>query len=334
MTTHEIHKDSTGPIDRERQLQLALSVVEPDYRSYPRDLLVSNDIGFSETVDAIVDEGLPRSERSRSAGLVVGGSYLESLLPELAVDVVIVVDREPFALAWQRCKQSVLRDAPTPGKFIKRILNQKTPIGQAILRSVQTRALERVGRYHYIQHPYEFPVELWLSHEQQQVGDLHFLSSDERYRHCREAMLRTPIIQSSTDLESVKDTRDLSDALAAVDSQITFANFTNAWEHSYGDGYQEGVMELPIHPGAFIAYSTSVEYIEDGFVRLHRTPLARHTRGVAPYLSACIEDLPAFEQRYSHWTAPFHLATALGVEVSGSSTGHGRPKLADNNNLV
>lgn len=296
--------ESQGLFDVAARLQAILPVEEPDFSRYVRQELATNDRHFFGTIDTLVREGLPKPDAKHSVGLVIGGGYLLSMLPELPVDIVVMNDRDPFATAWQRAKMDIMKDAETPNEFMERVLDQSTPIAQAILTYEQRIRLHRVEYCEWVQYPYRFPVDTWMQAEQDQARGWHFLSSPERYAQCREELLRKPIVFASMDLADLDKMGAMSEALRAVDTQITFANLTNASEHNPypRDSYDNGLRRLPFHPEAFVAYSSSIRYHGGDVVSVHHNPIARgSTRGIEAYLGECRKELPIYDHGPAHW---------------------------------
>lgn len=311
--------EAEGIRDVAARLQAMLPVEEPDFSRCVQQELATNDRYFIGTIDTLVREGLPKPDAKHSVGLVIGGGYLLSMLPELPVDIVVMNDYDPFAIAWQRAKMDIMKDAETPDEFMERVLDQSTLIAGAILTYEQRQALERRELCDYIQHPYRFPVDTWMELEQGNVGERHFLSSSKRYARCREALLRKPIVFAPMDLANLDHMREMAEAFRGVDAQITFANLTNASEHNPypRDSYDNGLRRLPFHPEAFVAYSSSIRYHGGDVVSVHHNPIARgSTRGIEAYLGECRKELPIYDHGPAHWNEePFRFDFVNGGEI-------------------
>lgn len=290
-------------------LQAELGQPVPHYRSFTRSWvpIETNDREFHETIDAVAEGGVPNPELSLAVGLIVGNGYLHSMLPELPVDIVVGIDESAAHAEWLRYKHQTLTQARTARSFLKELQPGRAEICDAILEREQKANLVRINRYHYEQAPYEYPVNRWFDEESEETGQYHFLANHSRYKTARHAAQETPLVTAEIEVFNPADMKRLTGALANIGAQVTFANFTNVWEYRPGDKAValESMASLPLHPQALIAYSSSVEYLDDGYIQTPHIPISHQARGFGEYAERAVKDAKYFHTATGGYEEPF-----------------------------
>ena len=252
--------------------------------------LTANDQNFGSTVDNFAQA--PRATRKAHAvGVVIGNGYINSILPELPVDGVVMLDNFAAVHSYQRMSGGALLRSETPDEYRWRTDHGRTPFTEEIMQREKRDKLVRINRFHYEQTPYGYPVDRWLQDEADVLGDRHFLSSQERYKACRKAYRRAPVAYSNTDVFDVAAMQEVGDAIRETGGEVAFINMTNV--HEYGRGRTEAlgaaIGALPLHDEVFVAYSSCTIQDESGAFKHTSPPQAAWTNGVENYLKFCAE---------------------------------------------
>lgn len=86
------------------------------------------------------------------------------------------------------------------------------------------------------------------------------------FKECKATVLEKQIITGAVDLRNVRALEQLGDALRQNGAEITFANFTNVWEHT-GSSIEETLPHLPFNKDAPILFSSRV-YTDGGYPKM------------------------------------------------------------------
>lgn len=238
-----------------------LEATNQGFESKPTEHVHKNDEGYGHILREISDSDV-ESEKTR-VGIVVGNGAVLSSLPEIPADVIIMSDYNPFIHQWTEFTQRVLSESDSIDEFKKKVYDQQNPLYSESYRE----GLER---------------------EMADLGERHFLSSEDRFQKCKETLARKKLIMGALDLRNDDALRSLAEALTKDNSEITFANLTNVWEHA-GNSMEQAIPNLPFHPEARILFSSRA-YTERFFPKM---------MGVCKGLAKYIENA---KSAYSFWT--------------------------------
>ncbi|WP_419418456.1 hypothetical protein ACNVED_07775 [Legionella sp. D16C41] len=152
---------------------------------------------------------------NKTIGLVVGNGYILSLLPDLAVDDVILTDIEPAVHHF------IL--------FIKDlILNTETK------DFLQKRAEIITKINHYCGKIKSFKLlseEDTLASEITALGDKHFLANEERFNECKKALQEKDLLPIKLNILDYKSVKKLAELLEEKGVKISFINITNVGDY-------------------------------------------------------------------------------------------------------
>jgi len=264
----------------------------PNVRSYAAlSYIAPNDANFAATIeDAAVRTPSPTGENALALGVIVGNGYVNSIVPELPVDVVAMVDNDGCVLDWQRYVGACVRACPTAANFWERFADEAAypkRIAQ-ILDLVKT-----AGTLQDITKRFEY--------EREAFGPRHFLASEQRYQECRQAMLRTPFVYANANFVDVPTMQKVGAGLASA-GEVTFFNPTNMVEHLLTHeypAYLQGLGMLPVHQQVFVAYSSFVYQKSDGEMTITVPPRSCWTQGMDNYVAdyqASLQWLPRYQE--------------------------------------
>lgn len=238
-----------------------LETTNQGFEGRPTEHVHKNDEGYGHILREISDSDV-ESEKTR-VGIVVGNGAILSSLPEIPADVIIMIDYNPFIHRWTQFTQRVLAGSSSIDAYKEKVYGQQNPL-------------------------YSESYKEGLEREMADLGEKHFLSSEDRFQKCKDTLARKKLLMGTLDLRNVDALRSLAEALTKDNSEITFANFTNVWEHA-GNSMEQAVSNLPFHPEARILFSSRA-YTERFFPKM---------MGVCRGLSKYIENA---KSAYSFWT--------------------------------
>lgn len=130
--------------------------------------------------------------------------------------------------------------------------------------------------------------------ERKTLAGHHFLTDEQRYQACREAMAKTPFVYVNVDLTDPVVVAKVGEVLAGA-GEITFLNATNVADYippsrpEEYDRYQEAMRTLPFHPEAFVAFSSFVFRAENGDPSITSPPVCYWASGLEEYLDSYTE---------------------------------------------
>lgn len=226
--------------------------------------ILGNDANFVSVIEP-AHLRTPVPDRAMAAiGVVVGNGSITSLRPELPVDAVVMLDAYPPVHDWQRYSDAALAACPTPRAYLDCVTKDDhlPRLGLADKRS----------------------IEALLADERHVLGSYHFLSSEYRYTACRAAALAKPVLHATVDITDQAAMSGMGTAFTEANAQVTFLHTTNVAEYVAEEleAYQGSLKSLPIHPSAFIIWSSGVRIEEDG--PAITAPTARWSIGLNSYL--------------------------------------------------
>lgn len=187
--------------------------------------LVSNDEGYLE-IDQNIKANL--AEKYGGIGVFVGSGGLFSLLPDLPLDVAVLVDIDPSILKFHRMLEQKILESGSPEE-VKSWL-----------------ASEEIAR--------EYPVINQLLDEADKFGELHW-TNPARFQKVQNALRKRHVVYIAADVVNEEFGQALTHVADTYDEKIRFANFTNV--HSYVSSGAMGILSTwPFDKNAAIIYSS------------------------------------------------------------------------------
>jgi hypothetical protein len=246
-----------------------------------------------------------QDERPMQVAVIVGSGYLFSILPELEVDIVLVVDNNRFVLNWMERSIDLILNSATPRLYLDRLADDSEPVVAALEQARNEGELwdwsdRHPGEalYSGVESVVRIERQRFEPCRQTQRAPLHFLSSIPsdpywgqvlrgngnmtRYPQCRRAVGNTPIITVNMDIRDGCAVEHVASAIRREGAVITYFSATNVAQFG-------GPITLRDWPIAFgdmpIMRSTRVE---GG--RVKWSPAATFSRGAAAYEAAVAQE--------------------------------------------
>lgn len=200
----------------------------------PNEHIHKNDEGLGYIIEQIHNYDV-ETDKLR-VGIVVGNGAILSVLPDVPADVLIIIDYNPFILEWTGFTLQALIQSQSPKEYKQRVYSETNPLYAELVKK-------------------GLKPDDGLQRELQDLGAKHFLSSESRFQECREAARRKKLLMARVDLRDRDYLRQLGDVIREQNGEVTFANFTNVWEHA-GSGLADSLQELQFSPQATILHSS------------------------------------------------------------------------------
>src|SRR5436190_23566468 len=181
--------------------------------------LLTNDYGYSKYAQAVNEA---RQSDTGGMGIFVGSGGLLSMLPDLRLDLAVVVDKNPSVIALNRYLATIVSAAQSPdealGLLSQELENPTIPDIEHIMRFVEPE-------YIYV----------CLEGEANRYDANHW-TDPNRFIEARQALQDTSLVWARSDIRDANFRNSLNIITERYDLPLTFANFTNV--HQWFDGYQ------------------------------------------------------------------------------------------------
>jgi hypothetical protein len=192
-------------------------------------------------------EHLPETPKDVTrAGLIIGDGALFSFAPELQenLDMVVMVDNNGFVSDWREDALQMMAVSDTPSRFL-------TNVVYGSMQHMMNRAFHSANTT-----PAEELEAAWRV-QGDSTESYHFLSNQERFTRCKEALATLPIISAVVDLGNPEQVNVLNRGLTDIGARIPYANFTNVMEHNAHRflALAADVETLPFTDPAVVMYS-------------------------------------------------------------------------------
>ncbi|MBI2589265.1 hypothetical protein HYW35_03660 [Candidatus Saccharibacteria bacterium] len=171
---------------------------------------VSNDQGFKDLAPIIQDR--LRSIRG-GIGLFIGAGGMLSILPELQLDRVLMVDYNPHVLSFNADLAELISHSNMPAEVIKSLWD-KAYAGSKLDPA-------NSDSYSHIQYLIKM-----IGLEAGEYGDYHWTDLD-RFARTQEALRSTPVSWIAADVTSIGFGERLQSYTAETGTRISFANLTS-----------------------------------------------------------------------------------------------------------
>ncbi|WP_131783851.1 hypothetical protein [Legionella gresilensis] len=177
----------------------------------------------------------------KAIGLIVGNGYILSLLPDLAVDDIILIDIEPAVHHF------IL--------FVKDLI-----LNTEAKDFVQARADIITKINHYCEKIKSFKLlseEDTLASEIKALGDKHFLANEERFNQCKKALQEKDLLPIKLNILDYKAVNKLAELIKEQEAVISFINITNMGDYDRFRALPDILACLPLAK-EFVIISTSL----------------------------------------------------------------------------
>lgn len=212
-----------------------LSVEELLIEREPSCHIHANDLGYGDALANVADSDV-QTDKLR-IGIIVGNGAVLSSLPNVPADLLMVVDNNSFICDWTRFTADALKQTKSTQEYRELVYSVTNSLYGECLEAGET--------------PYE-----GLQDELQNLGARHFLSGEDRFDECRRTLERKQLFALAADLRDSNYLTMLGNTIRSQGGEITFANFSNVWEHACGGEYLiDSLSTLPFHQQAEILYS-------------------------------------------------------------------------------
>ncbi|MGQ3890210.1 hypothetical protein ACQUW5_14440 [Legionella sp. CNM-1927-20] len=178
---------------------------------------------------------------NKAIGLIVGNGYILSLLPDLAVDDIILIDIEPAVHHF--------------------ILFVKDLILNTEAKDFSQKRAEIVTKInHYCEKIKSFKLlseEDTLASEIKALGDKHFLASEDRFNQCKKTLQEKDLLPIKLNILDYKAVKKLAELLKEQEATISFINITNMGDYDRFRALPDILACLPL-ANEFVIISTSL----------------------------------------------------------------------------
>ncbi len=219
--------------------------------------LVANDVAIKHVVQVGAAYTPWPTRGKKSVALIVGNGFVNSILPEVPTDHVLLVDKSSNVLRWQQRCGRILLQATDAQQYRRQVVADDDPLSKDLDQRARGHLHRRYRGRPWEQPEHRHPAADWLEGEAERLEELHFLSSPTRYAACQEDYKQKRPVLAQVDLTSDTGMTRLSDTLADHNLQITYTNLTNVHEwtdDAYGQ-YMQLLGSLPFHTDAFVGFS-------------------------------------------------------------------------------
>lgn len=167
------------------------------------------------------------------------------MLPELPVEGVVIVDKNPFVGELNHLLVESIVESDTPEEVFEAIKLKYTLGQHAVLRDLHDL---------YGNADVDEALMPWFHNEARNYGDYHWSASD-RFPQVRDALSSKLLVTVNADITNPGFAQALRNTLYSHNEVITYANFTNvhAW---IGAAAMKFVQDLPFHEDVTILYSS------------------------------------------------------------------------------
>lgn len=227
-----------------------LSGFEPIERNFA-GTLITNDEGYVEALVAI--SGV-QTERLQ-LGIFIGSGGVLSLLPDLPIDIAILVDRNTAVLDLNGLLISIVRESFNPNQVLRRLTSKKTRNNDPAIKGV-------VDIYEDLK-----LTKAFLTHEIREFGDLHW-TNKKRFVEVKRALDDKPITPISADITNSDFASHLVTISADHNAEIAFANFTNV-HHWVEPKTMDFIKEWPFAAIPQIMYSSHEGRLVGDWPKVH-----------------------------------------------------------------
>lgn len=229
--------------ERLRQTRVEFLVLSGRFGEIERRVdgtLISNDEGFAELIPSL-QKTFERKPR-KGVGLFVGSGGVPSLLPELPINIPLVVDKNKAVLELSELLSGLIVEEASPEAVLSKIrsaeIREKYPIINDIVSEFGNLDL----------------IDGFLKKEGRQYGQFHW-TNPQRFLAAQAALKERPLVHIAADITSPDFATALTEVSRKNGQPITFANFTNlhSWLKPRSMSFLKG---FPIETDAPVAFAS------------------------------------------------------------------------------
>lgn len=174
--------------------------------------LIPNDQGYEELIPEL-QTTFKQRERN-GIGFFVGAGGVASLLPELPIDIPLVVDRNKAVLELAALLNTLIATENSPEAVLAKIKSPEIRERYPIIRDI----ISTFGDLDCI--------DVFLQSEAKQYGQFHW-TNPQRFPVVQNALRERPPLYIAADISNPDFSATLKDISSRQGQSITFANFTN-----------------------------------------------------------------------------------------------------------
>jgi hypothetical protein len=201
--------------------------------------LISNDEGYSIIMSKLREQLTTKKE---GIGMVIGSGGLASLLPELPVDTVLMLDMNPAVLELNKVIFELIKSSESPDEVFRKLTDPAFRSRTQILKDIDS-IYEDIDI-----------TTAYIRQESIQYGDQHW-SNLSRFNLVKEALLKKPVVFIAADIANLEFGKALGVVSKKYNEKVSFVNFTNV--HTWiKPTTMDFINEWPIEPDAAILYSS------------------------------------------------------------------------------
>lgn len=182
-----------------------------------------------------------QQDNNRNIGLVVGNGYILSLLPDLSVSDIILIDIEPAVHHFILFIKDLILDTKE-NDFSKKRDEIKLKINQYCQKIKTYRLLTE---------------EDTLESEMDALGSRHFLFSEERFNQCKKALIEKDLLPIKLNILDYKSVNKFAAIIRKEGLEISFINVTNVGDYDRFRILYHNLICLPLAKD-FAVVSTSL----------------------------------------------------------------------------
>lgn len=201
--------------------------------------LISNDEGYKDIVPELRER---MANQHGGIGIFIGSGGLLSLLPDLPIDIALLLDKNPAVLEINEVIATLIEGSASPDEVLQRLASPDFRAQNQVLKDID----EFYGKIDI--------ATAFIRKEAREYGEYHW-SNPTRFMQVKEALRRKPVAYVATDITS----RDFGTALSTIaqhyGERIPFANFTNvhSWIKPTGMDF---IRSWPFQTEATVLYSS------------------------------------------------------------------------------
>jgi hypothetical protein len=167
-------------------------------------------------------------QQKKKVALVVGNGNIISLLDQLPVEAVLLLDIEPAL----HCFVWYVRSLVLAVEEIKNF------------EEVRAELIQKMADFCYEEKGSANRKPL-INKEIKYVGQLHFLANEKRFRSCQKALKTKPLLPVNIDIFDSEQMEDFS-SLLQKNMKVNFINFTNVADYDYHRALEHSLRKLPV----------------------------------------------------------------------------------------
>jgi hypothetical protein len=196
-----------------------------------------------EKKDSVSDFKL-NSKASLNAGIIIGNGYVLSLLPEIPVQVIFLLDVEPAVHYFILC----IRDLILSAEY-----EDFTVFKKELVQKISTIA-SKIDKNQELSH----------YHEIKDLGCKHFLANKERFELCRSTLLKKELIPININISNHQHMEKFSSLLKESNICISYLNVSNIADYILSEVLESNILLLPLMASCLTVTTSLIGKERDG----------------------------------------------------------------------